>query len=167
MIVGQGDIASVLTDHPDLIIFASGVSNSNCTDSAQFEREYLLLIQQDKRKTLIYFSSIYVDQKCTHYFLHKRNMERVINMWFPNHNIIRIGNIDWGTNPNTFLNFLKNRIKHGLPFCVVDEYKYMITKDDLNMLVHSLPKTGKNKISAFSYMAKVKDLLSLNDHDKR
>lgn len=166
MILGKGDVASVLTDHPDLVIFASGVSNSSCTDPKQFEREYNLLKEQDRFKTLIYFSSIHVDQKFTPYFLHKLNMERFINMYFQNHNIIRIGNIDWGTNPNTFLNYLKHRIKHKLPVEIVDEYKYMITKNDLNMLVQSLPKKGKNKISAFSYMAKVKDLLYLNDHDK-
>jgi hypothetical protein len=163
MIIGRGDIASILNDREGAIFFVSGVSNSNETRESEFMREMELLDTQDRTKCLFYFSSISVDdvEKVigNKYLQHKRRMELLIKSNFQNYNIIRIGNIAWGSNPNTFINYIKNKIKNGEPVEIRDEYKYMIDKAQLVLLTDNLPLTGQNQISVFGRMAKVKDLL--------
>jgi len=39
MIVGSGDVASVLKDREDRVYFASGVSNSSETDESEYQRK--------------------------------------------------------------------------------------------------------------------------------
>lgn len=159
MIIGNGDIASVLNDRDGAIFFAAGVSNSSELRESEYERELSLLKQQDKTKCIFYFSSILIDVSDSFYFTHKRKMEQYIKDNFENYNIIRIGNISWGRNPNTFINYIRNKIKNNEPVEIRDEYKYIIDKKDLVTLTDTLPLTGKNVISIFSKMAKVKDLI--------
>jgi hypothetical protein len=163
MIIGKGDIAQILNDRENIIFFASGVSNSSETDESEFNREKELLLKQDKSKCLFYFSSISIDDKDkffnNRYLKHKLEMENLVKSNFQNYNIIRIGNITWGTNPNTFLNFIKNKIKNGEEVIIKDEYKFMIDKDQLLSLTDNLPVISKNQISIFSKMVKVKDLI--------
>jgi nucleoside-diphosphate-sugar epimerase len=161
MIIGRGDIASILNDREGAIFFAAGVSNSTEINETEFWREIELLDKQDKTKCLFYFSTIALDDinKNNAYHAHKRKMELLIKSNFQNYNIIRIGNITWGSNPNTFINYIKNKIKNGEPVEIKDEYKYMIDKEQLVLLTDNLPLTGQNQISVFGRMAKVKDLL--------
>ena len=162
MIVGKGDIASILNDREGAIFFASGVSKSTETSESEFWREIELLDKQDKTKCLFYFSSITLDDMSkigNQYLTHKRRMELFIKSNFENYNIIRIGNITWGNNPNTFLNYIKNRIKNGEPVEIKDEFKYLIDKEQLLLLTDNLPLVGQNTISAFGRMAKVKELI--------
>lgn len=164
MIIGNGDIASVLNDREGAIFFASGVSNSSETNQAAFELELMKLKQfiGDKR-SLFYFSSIATQikpiQNHSPYFKHKILMESCVKAWFENYNIIRIGNINWGTNPNTFINFIKLKREKGEPVEIRDEWKYMISKEQLLLLTDNLPLTGKNEISVFGECKKVKDLV--------
>ena len=162
MIVGRGDIASILNDREGAIFFASGVSNSTETTQSEYWREIQLLDKQDKNKCLFYFSSISVDDMSkieNEYLMHKRRMELLIKSNFKNYNIIRIGNISWGNNPNTFLNYIKNKIKNGEAVEIKDEYKYIIDKEQLLLLTDNLPLIGQNTICAFSKMAKVNELI--------
>ena len=163
MIVGKGDIASILNDREGAIFFASGVSKSTETDESKYRREMELLDKQDRTKCLFYFSSISVDdiEKVggNNYLQHKVRMEMLIKSNFQNYNIIRIGNISWGNNPNTFLNYIKNKIKNGAQVEIKDEYKYIIDKEQLILLTDNLPLIGQNTICAFSKMAKVNELI--------
>ena len=161
MIVGRGDIASVLNDRDGAIFFASGVSKSTETIESEFMKEIELLDKQDRNKCIFYFSSIILDDmsKNSQYLEHKRKMELLIKSNFKNYNIIRIGNITWGNNPNTFINYIKNKIKNGEYVEIKDEYKYMIDKEQLVLLTDNLPLIGQNTICVFGRMAKVKDLL--------
>ena len=161
MIVGRGDIASVLNDRDGAIFFASGVSNSNETRESEFMREIELLDKQDKTKCIFYFSSITVDDmsKNSQYLQHKRNMELLVKSNFENYNIIRIGNITWGSNPNTFINYIKNKKSKGESVEIKDEYKYVIDKEQLVLLTDNLPLTGQNTICVFGRMAKVAELV--------
>ena len=163
MIVGKGDIASVLNDREGTIFFASGVSNSNEIRESEFMREMELLNKQDRTKCLFYFSSISVDdvQKVggNKYLQHKLRMELLVKSNFENYNIIRIGNITWGSNPNTFINYIKNKKSKGEPVEIKDEYKYIIDKEQLLLLTDNLPLIGQNTICAFSKMAKVNELI--------
>jgi hypothetical protein len=163
MIVGKGDIASVLNDREGTIFFASGVSNSNEIRESEFMREMELLNKQDRTKCLFYFSSISVDdvQKVggNKYLQHKLRMELLVKSNFENYNIIRIGNITWGSNPNTFINYIKNKKSKGESVQIKDEYKYIIDKDQLVMLTDNLPLVGQNTICVFGKMAKVAELV--------
>jgi hypothetical protein len=161
-IIGSGDIAKVLNDREGAIFFASGVSNSSETNRSEFDREFSLLMNQDYgswAKCLFYFSTISIYYKDSPYIRHKKEMEEVIRAIFPNYNIIRIGNIDWGTNPNTFLNALRAKKAKGEPFELFDEYRYMISKEELLLLTDNLPLTGMNEINVFGRMIKPKDLI--------
>jgi len=160
MIIGNGDIAKVLNDREGAIFFASGVSNSSEINQDEFDREFNLLLH-DKRwlSTVFYFSTISIYYTDTPYTRHKKAMEQLVRSMWDNYNIIRIGNIDWGTNPNTFLNALRAKKAKGEPFELFDEYRYMISKEELLLLTDNLPLTGKNEINVFGRMAKPKDLI--------
>ena len=163
MIIGRGDIASILNDREGVIFFASGVSNSSETKYSEFKREFDLLYKQDKSKCIFYFSSIAIDNKekfeVSKYLQHKKRMEDYIKDNFENYNIIRIGNITWGNNPNTFLNYIREKIKNGEPVYISDEYKFMIDKEQLLLLTNNLPILAQNQLSVFGKMVKVKDLI--------
>ena len=120
-----------------------------------------LLDKQDKTKCLFYFSTIALDDinKNNEYHTHKRRMELLIKSNFQNYNIIRIGNITWGSNPNTFINYIKNKKSKGESVQIKDEYKYIIDKDQLVMLTDNLPLVGQNTICVFGKMAKVAELV--------
>ena len=156
MIIGHGNIAKVLRDRDGAIFFASGVSNSQCTDESEYQREKdLLKVLHNSYLSLFYFSSLALDTKLTRYYTHKIQMELLVKEHFKNYNIIRLGNLDWDENPHTF----KNYIKANPSAPIRDEYKYMISKEQLLLLTDNLPLTGKNEISVFGEMKKVKDYL--------
>jgi hypothetical protein len=163
MIVGRGDIASVLNDRDGATFFVSGVSNSNEIRDSEFMREMDLLDKQDRTKCLFYFSSISVDDNekvsGSKYLQHKLKMEMFIKSNFENYNIIRIGNITWGSNPNTFINYIKNKKNKGEPVEIKDEYKYVINKEQLLLLTDNLPLITQNTIGVFGKMAKVNELI--------
>jgi len=159
-IIGNGNIARVLNDREGAIFFASGISNSSIVGSSnEWERERVLLKSQPRDLCLFYFSSIGIYTCKKDYYLHKINMEWLVIELFPNYNIIRLGNISWDTNPNTFLNFIRNKIAKGEPVEIRNEYRYMIDKEDLLAITDTLPLVGQRKINVFSRMAKVKDLI--------
>ena len=163
MIIGRGDIASILNDREGAIFFVSGVSNSLEKRESEYEREYKLLSEQDKTQCIFYISSITIDNKekfeISRYLQHKKQMEDYIKSSFKNYNIIRIGNIAWGSNPNTFLNYIKSKMKNNEPFFISDEYKFMINEKQLLSLTDNLPIDSQNQISVFGQMIKVKDLI--------
>jgi hypothetical protein len=80
MIIGKGSIASILQDRDDLVFFASGVSNSTCTDENEYEREFNLLktIQTDQH--VVYFSNLGVYYKNDRYTQHKIDIEEYLQM---------------------------------------------------------------------------------------
>src|SRR5690606_20766753 len=101
MIIGRGLIASIFThyDQDDLMIFASGVSNSLEVSAAEFEREKSLLINtlntySDKK--IIYFSTCSIcdpSKKESPYVLHKLAMEQLIEEHAESYIVLRIGNV--------------------------------------------------------------------------
>lgn len=143
MIVGNGNIASVLPKRDDLLFFASGVSNSQETRESEYQREISLLMQQPKDKHIVYFSSLAVfksEKKYTRYIRHKREMEKTIKAYFEPYTIIRIGNIGWkNDNPNTIINFLKNKIKNNEEFEIQNVYRYIINKEDFLHYINLIP----------------------------
>lgn len=140
MIVGNGDIASVLHDKEDWTYFASGVSNSRENRPEAFQREKDLLLDQEREKHLVYFGSLAVFYSETPYTEHKLEMEKLIKEEFDRYSIMRIGNITWGTNPNTIINYFRQRIERGEPYEVRDEFRYIIDKDEFLYWVDLLPE---------------------------
>lgn len=164
MIIGRGNIASAIVDRKDVIFFASGVSDSRCVDRDEFMREVNLLAQYAPDHTydhsmLVYFSSIAVNFDSSPYIVHKIRMESLVKRWFPNYYIMRIGNIAWDTNPNTFLNYINGRRAKGLSVDIKDEYRYVIDKGTFQMACASIPVIGKHEITITSHIKKVKDYL--------
>lgn len=136
MIVGSGDIASILTDREDRLFFASGVSNSQETRKSEYEREKKLLLSQDKYRHIVYFSSLSVFYTDTLYAQHKLRMEKLIKENFKHYTIIRIGNIDWGKNPNTLINYLRAHPEAEIR----DVYRYIVTQEELLYWISLIPE---------------------------
>lgn len=135
MIIGSGDIASVLPNREDLLFFASGVSNSQEIRGEEFRREVdLLLKSQDDFKRIVYFSSLSVFYSDTRYAQHKRRMEKTVKN-FPQYTIIRLGNITWGNNPHTLINYMKAHPQAEIK----DEYRYVCDKDEFLHWINLIP----------------------------
>lgn len=139
MIVGDGDVAKALkeVDRDDLLFFASGVSNSKETSKAEFDKEKELLFETfwaNPDKRIVYFGSLSIFYSDTPYAKHKRRMETYIKI-FNKYTIIRLGNIDWGVNPNTIINYLKAHPEAE----IWDVYRYVITKDEFLHWIRMIP----------------------------
>lgn len=135
MTLGSGDIASVLPERDDLLFFASGVSNSQETNEEAYRREVDLLLEQPTNAHIVYFSSLAVLDGTSRYIQHKRDMELMVKANFPHHTIIRIGNITWGTNPHTLINYLRDHPRAE----VRDEYRYIVDQDEFLYWINKIP----------------------------
>lgn len=107
----------------NILIFASGVSNSSETDTASFERERSLLRLELSKgyKQTIYFSSCGVgldSQNHTPYMQHKLAMESLV-LATAGGIILRLPQVVGRTsNPNTLTNYLHAKILNGEHFHV-------------------------------------------------
>lgn len=121
MVVGNGLIARSFHDfaeNEDVIIFASGVSNSLSRDASVYQREKDLIDQYTSSKMLfVYFSTISVLAPCMQespYVVFKQGMEQHIAEQFHRHIIFRLPNLVGNSdNPNTLTNFLVHQIVSG------------------------------------------------------
>ncbi len=140
MIIGNGDVASALKDRRGWIFFASGVSNSGETRESDYKREEDLLLKQDKKKHIVYFSSLCVFYSDNRYARHKKHMEELIKKNFKHYTIIRMGNITWGKNPHTLINHFKNLIKKGEKIEIWDTHRYLINKKEFSHWINLIPE---------------------------
>ncbi len=140
MIIGNGDVAAALPERDDLLFFASGVSNSQEMRESQYQREVKLLLSQDRKAHIVYFSSLAVFYGKNRYVKHKRDVETLIKQEFPRYTIVRIGNITWGTNPNTLINYLRRQFKAGQTLKIQQTYRYIIDKDEFQHWIDKIPK---------------------------
>jgi len=115
MIIGNGMMANVFerySNDNDVVIFASGVSNSKTKEKDAFHREEVLLrktIKENSGKIIVYFStcSIYDDSvNKTEYVLHKKNMENLIHKLCQHFYIFRLPQVVGKTKSPTLVNFL-------------------------------------------------------------
>lgn len=155
MIIGHGDIATALHDREDVIFFASGVSNSKETNPGPYQRELSLLMKQDKAKHIVYFSSLCIYYLKTEYARHKRIMENTIRNHWNSYTIIRLGNIDWGNNPNTLINYLKRN-----PNATVQNVnRHIVSLGEFWYWLDMIPVPGKNEMNIPGRMVFVPDLM--------
>lgn len=118
MIVGNGLIATAFAEdfaeRSDIVIFASGVSNSQEKHDAAFTRERNLLegvLRKDRK--IVYFStcSLYDPElQSAPYVRHKRDMEALVKQ-SPRYAIFRLPQVVGKTlNPRTLTNFIFAKI---------------------------------------------------------
>jgi hypothetical protein len=140
VIVGNGDLASVIPDRTDRIYFASGVSNSVSAKEWEYQAEKNLLLAQDKTQHLVYFGSLCIYYNHTRYQEHKKYMEELVKSNFPHYTIVRLGLITWGTNPNTLINFLKGKVERKEPYEIRDTVRYVVEKDEFLHWLNLIPE---------------------------
>jgi dTDP-4-amino-4,6-dideoxygalactose transaminase len=145
MIVGNGLIAKTFQSFEDsnnVVIFASGVSNSLCTDSSEFERERELLKAICSKKPdckLIYFSTCSIsdpERQGTQYVQHKLDIECKLKQWFSNYLILRLPAVIGKSNASKTLPFvLSKKIEQGEFFSVWENtLRYPIDAADVYIL---------------------------------
>lgn len=146
MVIGSGMLASAFekfTTHEEVIIFASGVSNSLEIDLSRFLREENLLnsvFSKCTGKKLVYFSTYSIHYKQSLYTDHKKRMEDLVLSMNSNSLVLRVTNVvGKSLNPNTLLNFLTYHVKNDLPINVFSGVKRnLIGIDDLVAVVAEL-----------------------------
>lgn len=124
MIVGGGMLARALAQRyataPEVLVFASGVSNSTETDPAAFARERALLEQALRAAParLVYFSTCSVedpDRRDTPYVAHKRAIETLL-LQRAGSLVLRLPQaVGRSDNPHTLTNHLYRAVRDGLP----------------------------------------------------
>ncbi|MDO8652459.1 MAG: NAD-dependent dehydratase [Undibacterium sp.] len=147
MIVGRGMLANAFTQiylsDPDTWIYASGVSNSVCTDDAEFLRERsqlsAVLADTNADQTFVYFGTCSVADPSalnTPYVQHKLAMEKLVTA-HPGHLIFRLPQIAGKTNnPHTLLNTLHRHAVTGEEFPVWrNAFRNIIDIDDVVTIV--------------------------------
>lgn len=127
MIIGSGMIAKQFVKYQhnnDVLIFASGVSNSKEVLNSEFEREFNLLqktIANNPDKYFVYFgtSSMYDPiARNSPYVLHKLDMERYVAEKCKSYNIFRISQIIGLAQNQTLVNFIVENIINDRKFDV-------------------------------------------------
>lgn len=150
MLIGNGMMAKAFRNyesHDDIIVFASGVSNSKEDDENYFNREETLLkgvIKNNPEKLLIYFGtcSIYDDSvNKTCYVIHKTKMENFIKNNCTQFYIFRLPQVVGATKNKTLVNYLFTSILNNKK---IDINKYstrnLISVDDVYMVASYLVK---------------------------
>ena len=155
MIVGHGDVASVLKDREDVTFFASGVSDSKCSSLGKFNREAKLLLQMPRNVHLVYFSTLSIYYTWNPYVAHKKRMEQLVKDLFQSYTIVRIGNISWGTNPNTLINYLKAHPKAEIQ----NVYRHIISKEEFQYWMEKILVGERNEMNVPGKMVWVPDLV--------
>lgn len=145
MVIGRGLIAKAFEQYQtneEVIIFASGVSNSKCTNEDEFNRELNLINEhRNNNKLFIYFSTISIfdpSLKQRAYVKHKLACEKLITEHFNNYLICRLPNVVGpSNNPNTMINYFTSCIKNNQKIEIQkNAYRYLIHIDDVFNAVH-------------------------------
>ncbi|PRM91349.1 hypothetical protein CJ672_09700 [Arcobacter cryaerophilus gv. occultus] len=145
MIIGNGQLANIFYDYnrDDVLIFASGVSDSNCIDETNFEREKKLLIdtlKKNQNSKFVYFSSSALSSDKypkNEYYKHKMNMEEIVKKFSKNYYIFRIPQLFGDLIVHkTLINFIYRSIINEEKFNIYDQaYRYVIEINDVRKLV--------------------------------
>lgn len=125
MIIGNGMLAKRFKKYKknhNIIIFASGVSNSKEMNIKNYDREKNLLndtISHNQDKLLVYFSTCSLEDKSqqdSKYIMHKKNMEELIQSKCKNYYIFRLPQVVGQTKSPTLVNFLIYAIQNDIYF---------------------------------------------------
>ena len=146
MVVGGGQVAKAFSSYSEdsgVVIFASGVSDSNEVQKSEFGREKSLLtyhLKNSQDKKFVYFSSCAViddARKDSPYYEHKLAMEGLVEKYSTNRYIFRMPQL-FGQliRHTTLINYLYYKILDGEKFDIYDEaLRYVIYIDDAVSIV--------------------------------
>jgi hypothetical protein len=147
MIVGNGLIANALKPYfsadDEMVVFASGVSNSQETNPSAFSRERELLISSIQlHRPIIYFSTCsFYDENLSqsHYVKHKKEMELLVRN-SSTHFIFRLPQVVGITNnPYTLTNYLNSNIKSKTKFKLWNKAeRNLIDVNDIALIVNEI-----------------------------
>lgn len=164
MILGRGLLAqafeSAFKYSSKVIIFASGVSNSQCQDSLEFEREKSMISDQllnNKSSLFVYFSSTSIfdpELQLTKYVAHKKFIEE----YLLNHEtsdrilIFRLPIIAGRTaNQHTLLNYLAQKILSNTKFDIFTKaYRNIIDIDDIVKICTTIIESNRDENKVFN-----------------
>jgi nucleoside-diphosphate-sugar epimerase len=162
---------SDFAEREDIVIFASGVSNSKETRPEPFARERQLVedtLAQCSGSLFVYFSTASVDdptEQGSPYVTHKLALERLIADRATNHLLVRASNVVGGPgNPHTILNFFVDRIRQHEPFTIWQHAsRNLIDIDDVfNVVTYFIDKPStwnRTILVANPYSVKPLDLV--------
>jgi len=165
MVVGKGSLGSIFFDefhnNDEVVIFASGVSDSTEDKEENFNREKKLLretIENNSEKKIVYFSSIFVGFKETKYYTHKLEMEDLISNTCKNFLIIRLPQVvgEKGNQKNIVNFFTKCLLEGEKTIIFSDSWRAIIDVNDVFNISKELIFNCKNKIIKFSNIETVK-----------
>ena len=139
-------------ENKDIIIFASGVSNSKDTVEDNFLREFRLLKQTIigyPGRTLVYFSTCSIqdnDLASSPYVIHKKNIEEFIKQNAAKYYLFRISNLAGvSNNPYTLLNyFILNILRHHPLTVWKNAFRNIIGVNDMYAIVSYFLEKKKN-----------------------
>jgi nucleoside-diphosphate-sugar epimerase len=164
MVIGNGLLGGAFLmskeNYDDYIIFASGVSNSLNTNNELFNKEKSLILNvlnENKTKKIIYFSSIMAGIINNDYYNHKLQVEEIIKNNSDNYIIFRLPQIIGNTgNKNNLFNHIKTSILNNEEVIVHENvYRALIDIDDLVKLVNNLKASINREIINISYIEKI------------
>jgi len=144
MVIGNGLLSNAFSKYKlneEILVFASGVSNSSSNNQQEFGRELSLLDTILKSQTrLIYFSTISIydpDLKDNLYINHKRKIESIIRESSNDYLIFRLPILVGHTkNPFTLCNHIANQINSNKPIKIFkNACRYLIDVDDLSLIL--------------------------------
>ena len=157
MIIGHGLIASAFNSYfindQNVIVFASGVSNSRENRSEAFLRERRMLMDAlSYEKFILYFSTCSVDDPelfDSPYVMHKKEMETLVCS-AKDYAIFRLPQVvGKTTNPNTLSNYINKQIMSEESFQVWRHAKRNLIdiKDVVSIVIQLIQVTRVNRIT--------------------
>jgi nucleoside-diphosphate-sugar epimerase len=154
IVIGNGQLGSAFKSEKmdDVLLLASGVSDSSCTNIDAFNRESSLVqhhLERNPNKKVVYFSSSALsagdEYANTPYYVHKKQMENLIKSKTDQYYIFRIPQL-FGCfiSHKTIINHFYESILNGSSFKLYDDaYRYLIHIDDLKKLVLAYLKNSQ------------------------
>lgn len=163
MIIGNGNIARVSKQHDreDVIFFASGCSDSGCTDEAEFLKEMKLIVNQDRSTHFVYFSNLGVYRWNSPYIAHKKKMEVLVKEWFRSYTIVRLEVCEWVDNPTTILNVFKRKIAAGEEIEIRDEFRSVLSLKDFHYWMQYIPVGQCNEMNIMGRLLHISEIVEL------
>ena len=162
-------------DLPEVIFFASGVSNSSEISEKEFNREENLIhkiLGDNPQKQFVYFStcSIYDSSKNgSPYVLHKLKMEQIIINKASNYLILRVSNaVGKGGNPNLLMNYIYSSILNKKKITIHKNAKRnLIDVEDVVKISHNIISNNiKNKIINIAFKENIAIENLVNNFEK-
>ena len=85
-------------------------------------------------------------------------MEGLVKKEFPMYTIVRLGNITWGTNPHTLINYLSNKVKKGGAVELQDTTRYVAEEDEFLHWIDLIPQDRNCEMNVTGQPMKVTEI---------